>query len=157
MQPDTMGSNQSHVGQEGPRAQASDTVIIRRTVRRNFTTLPNELIRDGRLSWAALGLLVYVLSLPDDFRLRLSHLAKQKASGREATRSAAKLLEEAGYLTIRRQRGQRGRFAQTTWEVTDTPEAAIDPEIPPRSGNPNTVKPDTVKPYPEKPTLLNTY
>lgn len=103
-----------------------DTVIIRRTVRRDFTTLPNELIRDNRLSWAALGLLVYVLSLPNDFRLRLSHLAKQKTSGRDATRSAAKVLEGAGYLKIRQQRGYHGRFTQTTWEVTDTPDAVVD-------------------------------
>lgn len=134
-----------------------DTVIIRRTVRRDFTTLPNELIRDNRLSWAALGLLVYVLSLPNDFRLRLSHLAKQKTSGRDATRSAAKVLECAGYLKIRQQRGYHGRFTQTTWEVTDTPDAVVDVGISPRSGFPNTVDPTTDKPHPGNPTLPNTY
>jgi len=64
-----------------------DTVIVRRKVRSNFTTLPNELIRNPNLSWKALGILVFVLSLPDNFRLRLSHLSKQKKSGRDATRT----------------------------------------------------------------------
>jgi hypothetical protein len=78
----------------------TDTVIIKRKVKRDFTTLPNDLIRDSRLSWGALGLLVYILSLPDDFKLRLVHLSKQKACGRDATRARAKELEEAGYLFI---------------------------------------------------------
>lgn len=125
---------------------AESSVIIRRRVRRDFTTLPNDLIRDYRLSWKALGLLVYVLSLPDNFRLRLSHLAKQKKTGRDATRAGLKELELAGYLTIRQERGGRGKFSQVAWEVTDSPSApSIDPD-PPRSENPNTVNPDTGKP-----------
>ncbi len=97
-----------------------DTVIIRRRVRSNFTTLPNDVIRDPRLSWKSLGILVYVLSLPDNFRLRLSHLAKQKASGRDARRSGLLELQVAGYLVIIRERG-RGKFTHTTWAVTDDP------------------------------------
>lgn len=132
------------------------SVIIKRRVSRDFTTLPNDLIRDYRLSWKALGLLVYVLSLPDNFRLRLSHLAKQKKTGRDATRAGLKELELAGYLTIRRERDERGKFFQVTWEVTDSPNAtSIDPE-PPRSGNTDTGNTDTGKPTSQKPTLTST-
>jgi hypothetical protein len=128
------------------------SVIIRRRVSRDFTTLPNDLIRDYRLSWKALGLLVFVLSLPEDFRLRLSHLAKQKKTGRDATRAGLKELEVAGYLTIRRERGERGKFSQVVWEVTDSPSpTSID--SPPRSGFPNTVNPDTGNPASGNPTL----
>lgn len=49
----------------------TDTVIIRRKVKRDFTALSNDLIRDPRLSWGGLGLLVYILHRPDNFRLRL--------------------------------------------------------------------------------------
>lgn len=55
-----------------------DTAIIRSRVRSNFTTLNNELIRDRRISWKALGILVFVLSLPDNWQLRLSHLSKRR-------------------------------------------------------------------------------
>lgn len=103
-----------------------------------------------------MGLLVFVLSLPEDFRLRLSHLARQKKTGRDATRAGLKELELAGYLTIRRERGERGKFSRVVWEVMMSPSAAkIDPD-PPRSGNPNTGKPDTGKPASEKPTLTST-
>lgn len=140
---------------------AESVVIIKHRVSRDFTTLPNDLIRDYRLSWKALGLLVFVLSLPEDFRLRLSHLARQKKTGRDATRAGLKELELAGYLTIRRERGERGKFSRVVWEIMMSPSAAkIDPD-PPRSGNPNTVnpdtgKPDTGKPTSEKPTLTST-
>lgn len=137
----------------------SDTVIIKRKVRINFTTLPNDLIRDSRISWGALGLLVYILSLPDDFRLRLCHLAKQKSCGRDATRARAKELENAGYLHIARERGTHGRFSSTLWEVSDIP--TLPASTPPRSGfpyvvEPGTENPNTVQPSSVNPTLLNT-
>jgi len=132
-----------------------DAVIIRRKVRSNFTTLPNDLIRDPRISWKALGILVFVLSLPDNFRLRLSHLAKQKeTSGRDATRTGLKELQQAGYLRIQRERGERGKFTHTTWLVTDRP-GDLEPDSP-RSDFPYAVNPTTDNPYPENPTLINT-
>jgi hypothetical protein len=131
-----------------------DTVIIRRKVRSNFTTLPNDLIRDPRISWKALGILVFVLSLPDNFRLRLSHLAKQKTSGRDATRTGLKELQQAGYLRIQRERGERGKFTHTTWLVTDR-SGDLEPDSP-RSDFPYTVNPTADNPYSENPTLINT-
>jgi hypothetical protein len=134
----------------------TDTVIIRRKVKRDFTALSNDLIRDQRLSWGGLGLLVYILHLPDNFRLRLSHLSRQKASGRDATRARVKELEAFGYLAITRERGSRGRFASTSWEITDEPSGLPQDIEPPRSGNPTTVNPTADKPGTEKPTLLKT-
>jgi hypothetical protein len=134
----------------------NQSVIIKRRVRRDFTTLPNDLIRDSRLSWKALGLVVYILSLPDDFRLRLSYLTKQKKDGRDGTRAGLKELELAGYLTIRQERGERGKFTQVIWEVTDEPCGTSSDNNPPCSENPNTVKPNTDKPDSENPTLINT-
>lgn len=133
-----------------------DTVIIRRRVRSNFTLLPNELIRDPHISWKALGILVFVLSLPDNFRLRLSHLAKQKTSGREATRSGIKELQVAGYLRIQQERGERGKFSYTTWLVSDKPEFAWQPSGSPRSDFPTSVNPTSEEPYSENQALINT-
>lgn len=133
-----------------------DTFIIRRRVRSNFTTLPNELIHDHRLSWKALGILVFVLSFPDNFRFRLSHLSKQKASGRDATRTGIKELQVAGYLRIQRERGERGKFSHTIWLVSDQPEFSSPSSDSPRSDFPTTVNPTSDKPYSENPTLIST-
>ncbi len=126
-------------------------VIIKRRVRKDFTTLPNDLIRDRHLSWKALGLIVYILSLPDDFHLRLSYLTKQKKDGRDGTRAGLKELELAGYLTIRQERGERGKFTQVIWEVTDSPSDPTSGQNTPCSENPNTDKPNS-----GNPSLINT-
>ncbi len=135
---------------------ANKAVIIKRRVRRDFTILPNDLIRDRRLSWKAIGLLGYILSLPDDFRLYLDYLAKQKKDGRHSTRAGLKELELAGYLTIRRERGELGKYTQVIWEVTDSPVDIIADQNPPRSGNLKEVNPKEGNPDTENPTLIST-
>jgi len=52
----------------------------------------------------------YILHLPDNFKLRLSHLAKQCSDKRDSTRARIKELESCGYIKITRERGQCGRF-----------------------------------------------
>lgn len=132
------------------------SIILRRQVRRNFTTVPNDIVRDPRLSWKALGLLIFMLSVPDNFRFYLAHLSSLKPTGRDGTRAGLKELEMAGYLVIRRER-QAGRFSQVFWDLTDSPPGGIpQPSKSPRSENPNTVKPTAVLPNSEKPTLLRT-
>lgn len=132
-----------------------DTVIMRRRVHSNFTTYTNEVIRDDRISWKALGILVFLLSFPDNFRFRLSHLSKQKSvhSGRDATRSGLKELQQAGYLHIERVRTEGGKFAHVQWLVTDRPgDWALEP---PCSDFPNAVNPTADNPESENPTLIN--
>ena len=133
----------------------SEAYIVRRYVSRDFTHLDNALIRDKSISWKALGILVYLLSLPPDYRLRLCHLSSLRKSGRDATRAGLKELEAAGYLSIERKTDEGGRFSATVWRVSDVPFCF------PRTENPNTVnptveKPETGKPALEKPTLLRT-
>lgn len=128
----------------------SDSVIIRRKVASNFTVLDNAVIRDTRLSWKALGLLVRLLSLPPNFKLRLVTLSRERPSGRDATRSGLKELEQTGYLTIVRERDMSGKFTTTTWIIQDKPETVPD------SGKPNVVKPATASTKAENPTLVST-
>jgi len=115
----------------------SESVIIRRKVASNYTVLDNAVIRDTRLSWKALGLLVRLLSLPPNFSLCLKFLAHERPSGRDATRSGLTELERSGYLTILRERDESGKFAKTTWLITDCPTDR------PISENPNAANPTT--------------
>lgn len=104
--------------------QEKEVFIVRRKVKVNFTIISNELCGDARLSWKALRLLIYLLHLPPDFRLHLYNLAKLRPglNGRNSTRSGLRELENAGYVTICRERNEQGRYAKTVWYVTDEPD-----------------------------------
>lgn len=133
---------------------SQEVTIRRRRRERDFTDLPNLLIRDERISWKALGLLVYLLHLPPDWKLRLSHLAKRKGmhgSKRDATRTAIGELEVAGYLQVVQLR-EGGKFKGVDWIVSDEPvETGSGSDISPRSDFPA-----PVFPYSENPTLIRT-
>lgn len=138
------------MGEEKTKPERS-VRIVRHGTERDFTILRNDAVRDARLSWKATGLLVYIISLPDDWRLYLTDLAKRKKDGRDATRAGLAELEQAGYLSIEQVR-DGGRFVETIWHVSDVPATVEKPAAEkPDSENPNTVNPDT-----EKPTLQRT-
>lgn len=98
--------------------------IVRHKVRSNFTTVPNELVQDSRLSWKALGLLIYLVHLPENFQLHLYNLARARPglNGRDSTRSALRELEQCGYVTIERERSNSGRWGGTCWYVSSIPD-----------------------------------
>jgi hypothetical protein len=58
-------------------------MIIRRKVNSNFTVVPNEPINDGRLTFAALGLLTYLLSRHDNWTISIAQLQKRGIIGRD--------------------------------------------------------------------------
>jgi len=136
-----------------------DSVTIRHRYERDFTVLPNKLLRDSSLSWGATGLLAYLIHLPNDFKLYLSYLSKQKRDGRDATRARIKELEAFGYITINRERDDRGKFLRTCWDINPSPEAqkAQEIQVPtPEPENPNVGIPKVGRPQEANPTLLNT-
>lgn len=125
--------------------KSQEVYIVRNRVTANFTTLPNSIFQDKKLGWNAIGLLGFLLHFPPDFKLKLYNLAKEKTgiNGRDSTRSALKMLEAAGYLRIVKERDPQGRYAKTTWHVSDIPaEKSPGSGFPtvdnPTSGNPTT-------------------
>ncbi|MFE7670816.1 hypothetical protein ACFU5N_01205 [Streptomyces albidoflavus] len=94
--------------------------IYRSAPKRSFTTLPNSTTRDKRLSWAAAGILSYLLGLPDGSRTSVRQLAGLRAEGRDRVAAALRQLEEFRYLRRVKRQGPTGRFT-TDYEVFDAP------------------------------------
>lgn len=79
-----------------------------------FLIVSHEVLRDARISERARGLLVRILSYPDDWQTDSTALAEQCREGRDAIRTAMRELEAAGYMRRERRRADGGRW------VTDT-------------------------------------
>lgn len=78
---------------------------IRIAQRRRFTTICNEAVEDTRLSYRARGVLLWLLSKPDDWKINSRLIAEYGTEGRDAVIAALKELEVVGY--IRRVKVQR--------------------------------------------------
>jgi hypothetical protein len=88
-------------------------MIVREPRHKRFTLIGNELLDDPRLGAKALGMLVYILSKPDNWKAQTSHLSARFHCGREAVLGALREIESAGYLTRRKFRNAQGLFE---WE-----------------------------------------
>lgn len=95
--------------------------VIRHHRRSSYTIIPNELYEDRRLNWQSIGLMGYLLSRPDDWDVRLHHLASLGFGGREATRAARRRLADAGWVVETTEHNAKGEIRTVTW-VFDTPD-----------------------------------
>ena len=117
----------------------------------HFTQIPNEWLRDSRLSFKARGLLALVMSHSKGWSLSINSIAEQNQEGKDAIRSAISELEGFGYLS-RSQVNEHGRFGEAVW-ITHDPNATDCADLPssgfPSSDNPtpknNNLKEEQVK------------
>ncbi|HCU5991637.1 TPA: replication protein [Legionella pneumophila] len=121
----------------------------------NFVILDKTCLNDESLSWGAKGLHAYLISLPDNWKVRVSDLKGRARNGRDAVRGLLSELEQAGYIqkTICRDDAS-GRFGGVEYLVLEIPETKN------QDGNPETEKTFSVKnekiiPNPENPSLAN--
>lgn len=95
--------------------------IIRKKKKERFSIVDNKVIEDERLSFKARGLLIYMLSKPDDWKFYTDELAKRSSKdGVSAIKSALNEIERAGYLTRKQGHKKNGQFTSQDWILTDT-------------------------------------
>jgi DNA-binding MarR family transcriptional regulator len=73
-------------------------MIVKAKHTSDFLQMDNKSAQDPGLSWAARGLLVYLLSLPETWEVHLRDLFCRSPSGRYTTETALNELIEAGYV-----------------------------------------------------------
>lgn len=96
--------------------------ILRNPNRGKFTVVDNYALRDDNLSLKARGLLVTMLSLPDNWQFSENGLcAIFQKDGQASIRSGLKELEEGGYLIRKRTRDGFGRVSNVEWTICDYP------------------------------------
>lgn len=84
----------------------------------NFTIVPNEILRDRNMTFAEKGLLAYLLSLPDNWDIRVSVIAETFGETERGILKLLKGLIEMGYckrVAIRKD----GRLAGQQYIITD--------------------------------------
>lgn len=85
-------------------------MIIRVEHQDKYVAVRNKTVRDRRLSYKATGLLVYLLSLPDDATVDRAGLARSKRDGQDSVMTGLRELAQAGYIEYRKVQDERGRW-----------------------------------------------
>ncbi len=88
-----------------------------------YVMLNKELLNDTRLSWKAKGILAYLLSLPDDWKIYEKELAKHSKDGKESLRTGIQELIKAGYIVRTLARDKDGKLRGYEYKVLEKPTA----------------------------------
>ena len=99
---------------------------------RDFIVINYRFLKDKRLSLKAKGLMTYMLSLPENWKLYVEHLTKEHREGKTSIYSALKELRGAGYLHMKQNR-KAGKIQGTEYVLH---------EIAPHPENQDAVKPN---------------
>ena len=94
-------------------------IIKKKEHKNNYTCISNEILQRKDLSLQAKGLLVYLLSLPEDWEVHKTEIWKHCKNGRDSVFRAWKELQEHGYITEKKYR-EKGRF-QTQYIIHEEP------------------------------------
>lgn len=117
----------------------------------NFYILDKAISGDKRLSWAARGVLIFLLGKPDHWTVSPAALTNEtkglkRGTGRDGVYAILNELKEVGYLQASGMRDQTGSFAGTDYLVSETPCVVFPP---------HTAGPDTAGPRPANPPQVS--
>jgi len=87
----------------------------------HYTQIPNDWVRDSRLSLKAIGLLAQIMSHKPGWNLSLRSIARINETGVGTIKSAVEELETFGYLTRSADQlhNEDGTFADYLWTTAD--------------------------------------
>lgn len=144
--------------------------VLKNKTQGNFTIVSQNIMRDKNLSISERGMLITLLSLPDNWHFTIKGLCEILPDGKDKIAKTLNSLIEKGYVTREQSRGENGKFDSTDLEVHETPilkkdepksgskepETPIFTKISPCPEKPDTVNRDTENPLPENPPQYNT-
>lgn len=128
--------------------------ILKQRRERGYTVIPNGVLESKELNLKDIGLLCYLLHLPNDWDFTVaglvSAISNGKADGvkdkRDGIMASLARIEKAGYLSRKRNRDDGGKYTDTVWTISDSP----------MSDSPKSDFPTLVEPTSAKPQQINT-
>ncbi|MFA9204893.1 MAG: hypothetical protein ACEQSH_00395 [Bacteroidia bacterium] len=87
-----------------------------------FYTLDKRISEDSRLSWAARGLMIYLMGKPAEWKLTVQNLIEQTSdarihSSRDAVYAILRELRELGYLHHEMRKDDAGRVVEGDYRI----------------------------------------
>ena len=148
--------------------------ILRNKTQGNFTLVNNSILQDKTLSLKERGLLITLISLPDNWDFSIKGLTTILPERKDALNSAINSLIKKGYLKRYRERDESGFFRNTVIEIYECPDRSGKSDLSleedfeenvgeseeisgfsPKTENPELVKCDAENPETENPHLDN--
>lgn len=119
--------------------------IVLKKKKNPFVIMSKTALNDKTLSWKAKGLICYLLSLPDEWKVYVQDLKNRSKDSRDSTRSGLNELIEANYIHRKVLKRDNGQFAGYTYFIYEEP----------THENPTLNQPNTENPTSVNPTLIN--
>ena len=86
-----------------------------------YVQVDKRVLEDSRLSWRAKGILVYLLTKPDGWTVKVADIWGKGQEGRGAVQACLKELEKHGYAQLVTIKGEGTTFAGKEWQVNEEP------------------------------------
>ncbi|MBF0230480.1 MAG: hypothetical protein HQK63_13000 [Desulfamplus sp.] len=96
-------------------------MIIRTEKTGNFSIVSNSPFTSNQLSWKAKGILIYLLTKPNDWNLIINDLVNHSKDGKTSTLSGIDELIQAGYIVKQEQKIIDGKFSKVVYTVSENP------------------------------------
>ena len=137
--------------------------VLKKKITEDFTVVHNAFIKDTRMPLAAKGLLIVMLSLPDNWDFSIAGLKALLPDGKDKVRTTLKDLENMGYLRRSRINDEKGHIIDWEYCFSDEPifreesteetENAVNSDPYPHSDFPKLVKPQLAGPNQAQPVV----
>lgn len=131
-------------------------MIVRVKKRSRYAIISNVPLNDERLSWEARGLLAWLLSKPDDWKVNLEAILRYGLAGRDKVKRMFSELSNVGYLVRIKIRRDDGRFGwdSVVYEEPVNQDGKTGDRLSVGSpGEPSMVRPLTAKPSLAEPSV----
>lgn len=135
----------------------TDKTIMRVKKDKNnpYIMLNKEFVNDTGLSFKAKGILLYLLSKPDNWRIMICDLINSSIDGETAVRNGIKELITAGYIEKKITRTNKGRFEKFEYIIYETRQTFENSDVEPIVENQEMDPPIRENPYVENQHMDN--